>query len=449
MDRRRLVKAALATAFLPALGNCAPTGKRVLVIGAGMAGLAAATALRAAGAEVVVMEARDRIGGRVHTSRAWPDLPVDLGASWIHGTTGNPLTELARDAGAATVATSYDSAALHIDPAARALGITAPGTARAERTVERALAWAERRDADVSLQRALDAVSGSPGQVERAQRDFHVNATYEQEYGGSADSLSAWWMEQGDQFGGPDVLFPQGFGELADHLADGLDIRLGQVVKSVASSATGVTVTLADGSSLSGDEVLVTVPLGVLKAGDIAFDPPLSQRKQRAIDRLGMGLLNKHWLRFDRVFWPPEYNWHEYLSLRKGHWSEWVSLAKIDNTPVLLAFSAADQAEAVEQMRDEAILDEIMAVVRQMFGENAPDPVATQFTRWRADPFARGSYSYYAAGSSPDDRKALARTEHDRIHFSGEAQSHLHPNTVHGALLSGRAAAQAIILGSR
>lgn len=447
IDRRRLVKAAMATAVLPTLGNCAPTGKRVLVIGAGMAGLAAAKALRAAGAEVVVIEARDRIGGRVHTSRAWRDLPVDLGASWIHGTRGNPLTELAREAGASTVATSYDIAALHIDPAARAMGITAPGTEQAERMVERALARAERQDADLSLQAVLDAVARSPGPIERVQRDFYVNATFEQEYGAPADSLSAWWMDEGDEFGGPDVLFPQGFSQLTDYLATGLDIRLGQVVTAVASSATGVTVTLADGSSLTGDDVLVTVPLGVLKAGTIAFDPPLSQRKQQAVRRLGMGLLNKHWLRFERVFWPPEYDWHEYLSERKGHWSEWVSLAKIDDTPVLLAFSAADQAEAVEQMRDEEILGDIMTVVRQMFGQDAPDPVATQFTRWRADPFARGSYSYYAAGSSPDDRKALARTEHDRIHFAGEAQSHEHPNTVHGALLSGQAAAAAISAG--
>ena len=98
-------------------------------------------------------------------------------------------------------------------------------------------------------------------------------------------------------------------------------------------------------------------------------------------------------------------------------------------------------------MRDEEILDEIMAVARQMFGQDAPDPVATQFTRWRADPFARGAYSYYAAGSTPDDRKALARTEQDRVHFAGEAQSHLHPNTVHGALLSGQAAAAKIAAG--
>lgn len=413
-----------------------------------MAGLAAARDLADAGAGVVVVEARDRIGGRVHTSRAWPDIPVDLGASWIHGVRGNPLTALAREAGARTVATSYDRTLLHIDPRLRSLGATSRDTTRAERTVERAIVWAEGRDDDVSLQRALDAVAGPLDPVQRAQLGFHVNATYEQEYAGAAAELSAWWMEAGKAFGGGDVLFPQGYGQLADHLARSLDIRLGRVVTAVVATSGGVELTFADGSRLSADQVVVTVPLGVLKAGDIAFDPPLPARKQQAIDRLGMGLLNKHWLRFGQVFWPPGYDWHEFLSADKGRWSQWVSLAAIDRTPVLLAFSAADQAGAVERMKDADIIVGIMDAARQMFGTSIPDPEATQITRWRSDRFARGSYSFHAVGSSPADRRALAATEYGRIHFAGEAQSDLHPGTVHGAVLSGREAAARILGGT-
>lgn len=399
--------------------------------------------------DVILVEARDRIGGRAHTSKVWPDLPMDLGASWVHGMDGNPVTELAEAIGAELVPTSYDSTMLHISPALKAMGVRDRGTEAAEKIFAKAMKWAERRDSDTSVQRAIDAVapSSSLNAARRAQLDFHLNATYEQEYSGSTRNMSAWTMDEVEVFDGEDALFPGGYGQIIDHLAEGLDIRLNKVVTRVTAGDTGATLTFADGATLAADDVLVTVPLGVLKAGSIAFDPPLPAAKQRAVERLGMGLLNKHWLRFDGVFWPKDFDWHELLSEKKGEWAEWVSLAKVKDTPVLLAFSAADQAEAAEKLSDRELVASIMNSARQMFGSSAPDPVATQFTRWRSDPFARGSYSFHAVGSGPDDRKALAKSDMGRVHFAGEATQHRYPGTVHGALISGREAAQRIIEG--
>jgi monoamine oxidase len=220
---------------------------------------------------------------------------------------------------------------------------------------------------------------------------------------------------------------------------------LNKVVTKVSTRRDGATLTFADGATLAADHVLVTVPLGVLKSGSIAFDPPLPARKQQAVERLGMGLLNKHWLRFDKVFWPRDFDWHELLSERKGEWAQWVSLAKVKDMPVLMAFSAADQAEAVEKLSDRDIIASIMESAWQMFGSSAPDPVASQITRWRSDPFALGSYSFHAVGSGPDDRNALARSDSGRLHFAGEATQQHHPGTVHGALISGREAADRIL----
>ena len=105
---RRSHLATLLAALAAPMPLRAQTGKRVIVIGAGLAGLSAARDLQAAGADVVVVEARDRIGGRIWTSHHWPDLPMDLGASWIHGVEGNPLTELADAAGVERVADGGD-----------------------------------------------------------------------------------------------------------------------------------------------------------------------------------------------------------------------------------------------------------------------------------------------------------------------------------------------------
>ena len=116
MNRRSAVKLAslamvggLLTA--PRRLSAAPVAakKRILVIGAGISGLAAGRNLNEAGHEVVILEARDRIGGRTWTSTKWSDAPIDLGASWIHAPNGNPLTPLAERAGARTARTTYES----------------------------------------------------------------------------------------------------------------------------------------------------------------------------------------------------------------------------------------------------------------------------------------------------------------------------------------------------
>lgn len=423
-------------------GGCARAPGSTLVIGAGIAGLSAARSLSDAGRSVTVLEARSRIGGRIQTSRIWSGLPVDLGASWIHGIIGNPLTAMAQDARIRTVQTRYENAQLHIAPSLRARGVGDDGEAWISRTVERALQAAETLGGDISLREAIEGQI-SPDQlssVQKSQLEFWLAGNVEQEYGGSAASVSARGLDEGQEFEGNDALLPDGYDAIIKGLAQGLDIRLDQTVTEVRWDENGVEVVLQTGQTFSADDVVITVPLGVLKSGAIRFSPELPTDKREAIDRLGTGLLNKHILRFDQTFWPPEYDWHELISDTPGRWSQWVSLART-GAPVLVGFTGADAARSVERLDDRETVEGAMQALRTMFGSRIPDPAGWQLTRWGADPFALGSYSYNAVGSGRIQREVLARAEAGGVlRFAGEACSVAYPGTVHGALLSGRLA---------
>lgn len=413
-------------------------GKRVVVVGAGMAGIAAARDLVAAGATVTVLEARDRIGGRVWTSGLCRDLPVDLGASWIHGVRGNPLTVLADAAGLARVATEYESAAGFA-------GGFADEAAEPWDIIEAAQDGAEERQSLRDAVMAGAAWAAMDGAARGALRQF-VHRAIEQEYGGDWGALSALHFDAGTAFGGGDMLFAGGYGALAAGLARGLDIRLGHRVVAVRMLARGVALDLAGGAGIEADHAVITLPLGVLQAGAVRFSPALATGRDAAIAALGMGLLNKCWLRFDRAPPVPDVDWIENLGPTAPLWAEWVNGGRALGAPVLLGFNAADTARALEPLDDRATVALAVQSLREMFGSRFPAPVAAQVTRWGRDPLALGSYSFLAAGSSPDDRAALSGADWDgRIVFAGEAASVDHASTVHGAWESGAAAARLML----
>jgi monoamine oxidase len=451
MTRRQFGAVAVGSTAAVALAACTPLGAgsttrgdglTVLVVGAGVAGLAAAQQLQAAGAEVIVLEARDRIGGRT-TTLVREGFALDLGASWIHGVDGNPLTELVEDAGLGLIETDVESS-IGYDAATASGFVDDAALARAGARLDAAVQDGYDAEVDQPVRQVVEAaVRGASADEARLIR-YLATSAIENEYAGSIDQLSAWWFDEAGAFGGGDAMIAGGYAQVPDVLSEGLNVRLGSPVTAIAWSSEGVAVdTTAE--SFEADAVVVTVPLGVLQSGAISLDPGLPDAQQAAVDSLGMGVLNKIFLQFDEVFWDDTVDWIGIVPPDGlDPWVDWVTIGRADDVPVLLGFAAGDFGRRVDALSDEEAVASALATLRSAYPD-APEPVDALVTRWGADEFARGSYSFAAVGSDPSMRDDLATPVGEQVYLAGEATSREHPSTVHGALLSGRRAAEQVL----
>jgi polyamine oxidase len=321
----------------------------VLVIGAGFAGLAAARALVDAGRDVIVLEARDRTGGRAHTV-PFGGAVADLGPSWIHGVTDNPMAQLATEAGAGMLSFDYDNE----------IGGSAKAWAFVDDLADRAL------DAGNAEARPLsDLLPDNLTAIQQWALAVEVSG----EFGADPSELAIAALDEGETMRGGDALLEQGYGAVTDYLAAGLDIRLEWVVSEIEYGDEGVTVYSADGTELWADLAVVTLPVGVLRAESVAFTPPLPSDKVDALAGLGSGLLDKLWLAFDDVFWDAEadvINWID--PDNPGLWPFWVNGYKFSGVPVLLAFNGGGVARELADWSDDEVVASAMAALSAMFG---------------------------------------------------------------------------------
>ncbi|CAF0983055.1 unnamed protein product, partial [Didymodactylos carnosus] len=262
-------------------------------------------------------------------------------------------------------------------------------------------------------------------------------------------SLKYWDQDDEYEFSGCHLTVRNGYSVLPIALCENLSIKLKHIVKKIVYTASGVHVHVESGDEskaliYEGDAVLVTVPLGVLKENVIEFEPTLPEWKQSAIDRLGFGNLNKVVLCFEKVFWDPTHTLFAHVEASTSCRGELFLFWCFVKPPVLIAYIAGEAANVVECATDDIIIGRTLVVLRNIFGTaSVPTPKDTIVTRWKSDPFARGSYSYVAVGASGDDYDILGRpvVREDeikpRLYFGGEHTNRNYPATVHGALLSG------------
>lgn len=421
--------------------------QQVIVIGAGIAGLKAATELRQAGLEVTVLESRGRIGGRLWTHTMDHGVRLDLGASWIHGISDNPIYQLAKEQHLSLYPWDYDDNIL-FDSNGRVDDVQAY---RVAYIGEKLMSWIGRsrfRSSTLSEVVAAAVAEGKLAQYREREINYVVSGFFENEFAAPARRLSVAALLEGDQFGGHDMLFPQGYDQITQVLAQGVKVLLNHKVSRVDYQDERPRV-MANGQEFEADYVLVTVPLGVLKREIIHFTPDLPKAKQAAITGLDMGTMNKVYLQFDSIFWPSETQNFGYISEPKGQFTYWVNLAPFSGQPILLGFMSGDEAVALEQQSDKATVEAAMAVLSNMFGADIPSPNQHVITRWSQDPHSFGSYSFIPKGADSDMRVDLAAPVEGKIYFAGEATHSDFPSTVHGAYLSGEREAQRIIEAAR
>jgi polyamine oxidase len=418
---------------------------RVVIVGAGMAGLTAANALHHAGVPCVVLEARDRIGGRLHTADVGGS-PVDLGGSWIHTPIGNPMTAWAdqcgiecRPANVLLDADGWDATRGLVDPerfgrllgegweatpALEAIGATLGPDASAADALDAYLAARDGDPAELEwlraiIRSALEQDSAAPASRMPAARSMSNTLDYEGDYVGD--------MPLG------------GYVKLVEAMAAGLDVRRDWVVDSIASGPAGVAVTSRDGRTETGSHVLVTLPLGVLQAGSVRFEPALPDERRAVVDRLTMGQFEKVALHFERPFWA-DAGISAVFDLTPSDDPRLVLVFGLDGPigePVVLGFAFGSAVSALQTGSDADAAARVVEILAGATGIAIPRPTAIVRTSWGADPFARGAYTSVGLGSTLDDLDELGRPVGGRILFAGEATSSARCGFSDGAMTSG------------
>lgn len=416
-----------------------PNGKTVIVIGAGIAGLAAAQRLKQKGFTVIVLEAQDRAGGRLRTDRSL-GIAFDEGASWIHGPKGNPITDLAARAGASTFRTDDDSVRVYD---ANGMAYTDAALTQAESQFNSALDAV--RNAG-SLQQSFESVFQSlyPSQAGNRLWKYMLSAYLEFNTGADIAQLSSKYFDDDEEFGGADVIVTNGFDGVATYLAQGLDVRLKTPVSVVDYSGSKVRVT-ADGQTLEGDYAVIAVPLGVLQKHAIAFTPALPATKATAIGQLQMGNVNKFFLLWDSTFWDTNLQYIGYTPEVKGKFNYFLNVRKFASANVLMTFALGNYATATESMNDSEVVQEVMLHLRAIYGNGIPNPSQVLRTRWGQHPHTYGAYSFVPVGASSAAFDTVADPVSNRLFFAGEHTHRAYRGTVHGAYLSGIREADRIV----
>lgn len=431
----------------------------VIVIGAGVSGTTAARVLAESGLKVKVFESRDRKGGRVYSDSSAFGYPIDFGAAWIHGKEGNQVYTNALVNGISLFKFDFDDSKYYSntlklnedeDPSDKYYKI---GKDFKNFVKEQVKKLPENQDYPLSYYVPQFEATIIKNKEETLVYLYNFLAwDLEGDYASVIEKLSAKEYDLKARRGG-DYLIPAGYWTIFEKASihPNIEYALNSKVVEVNQQTATPYIMLSDGSKHEADYILVTVPLGVLKRKVIEFKPALPEFKQKAIDVVGFGNLEKVVVEFTKVFWD-DASILKILEKPFKPFSYIANLNKVISKPTLIFLVAGGQKyfEKYYTASEEEMKAQIVSALSAVLPTKASEIIIRNFkmTKWREDINAFGSYSSLSVNSSTDSIKDLEK-KFRKVYFAGEHTSVSDLETVAGAFKSGQREAKKIITAFR
>jgi len=408
-----------------------------IVVGAGIAGLQLARQLEDDDYTVLILEARNRVGGRAFGVPINENLNMEMGCEWAYEPGRGEITDFMDDNGMPYVPSGnveydfqvYDNGTAwpNLEATEERLWVGKDGFQEVVRDAAKGL-----KDDDSNLGAVMTEYQVGLDEDDVAYLTFAENLSIRADYGEESSKLSLRFT--GEEFGLPfggyvyTTVPGGGFSRMTQKMAEGMQVELdAKVTKIDQSDEDEVVVTYKQGGETKtarARATAVTVPLGVLKTGSIEFVPSLSSEKREVISGMQFGYLEKIVLVWDDAFWDDTEEW--LANIREEDPNVYTiffnSLSKNGGTPVLAAWVGGQVALDMQSETDDQILNYTLTSLEEMYPDiEIPSPNQYEISRWASDEFTMGAYTYMAEGREHYEDAFILAEPDDRIFFAGES----------------------------